>query len=70
MEVAPRYKLLTLFTLYVYTAYILTLIPHRTLLTLLKMLKQVWSKMALMPNCLYMIWQYCFVGFCAKGGSG
>ena len=54
MEVAPRYKLLTLLTVHtLFTLFtlltILTLLPQRTLLTLLKMLKQVWSKMAIMP---------------------
>ena len=62
MEVAPRYKLLTLFTLIrLLSLFILftlfTLLPPLTLLTLFK---QIWSKSAI---CLYMIWLYCLKDF-------
>ena len=44
MEVAPRYKLLTLFTL----IRLLSLFILFTLFTLLTLFKQIWSKRAIM----------------------
>ena len=48
MEVAPRYKLITLYTLFtLFTLF--TLLPLLTLFTLFTRFKQLWSKKALMP---------------------
>ena len=54
MEVAPRYKLLTLFTLItIFSLFklfaLLTLLTVLTPFTMLTLLKQLWSKKAIMP---------------------